>query len=159
MAYKLLSIAPSGAFLHVIYEHRYFKLAAAATDRFGLPNSDPENQRAANELLPGIGVLIRDSLLIHARNLIEFYTRPRQHGTHPVTGETIQTDADEHDSLRFASVTPMRSLHGSRDEAVRGLPRMCRADQRPRPVGTTESGYRTFPATVDGESQIDIERC
>ena len=95
MAYKLLSIAPSDAFLHVIYEHRYFTLAAAATDRFGLRNSDPENQRATNELLPGIGVLIRDSLLIHARKLIEFYTRPRQHGTHPVTGETIQTDADE----------------------------------------------------------------
>jgi hypothetical protein len=67
IAPKSLSIALSDAFLHVIYEHRYFTLAAAASDRFGLPSCDPATQRKANELLPSIGVLIRDSLLIHAR--------------------------------------------------------------------------------------------
>jgi hypothetical protein len=31
-------------------------------------------QRQANAILPGIGIPIRDSLLVHARNLVDFYT-------------------------------------------------------------------------------------
>lgn len=88
MAHKPLSIPLSDAFFHVIYEHRYFTLVAAANDRFALPTSDAAAQREANALIPGIGVFIRDSLLIPARNLIAFYTRPRQKGPHPVTGKS-----------------------------------------------------------------------
>jgi hypothetical protein len=58
----------------VVYGHRYFALAAEAWTRFGAPSSAREMQRQANAILPGIGVPIRDSLLVHARNLVDFYT-------------------------------------------------------------------------------------
>jgi len=84
---------PGKAFLHVIYEHRYLALAAGATERFGLPSSNPAAIGRANDLLPGIGVVLRDSLLLHARNLIEFYTHPRRAGLHPATGKRVKRDA------------------------------------------------------------------
>ena len=71
---RLPKLPPADAFLHVIYDHRYFALAAEAWTRFGAPSSNEVEQKRANEVLPGIGVPIRDSLLVHARNLIDFYT-------------------------------------------------------------------------------------
>lgn len=86
------------AFLHVIYEHRYFALAAAASERFGLPSSDEASVKRANELLREIGVPVRDSLLLHARNLIEFYSRARP-GKDPTTGVRVASDARPDDIL------------------------------------------------------------
>lgn len=70
---QLPKLAPVDAFLHLIYDHRYFSLAAWAWRRFG-PRESPRDQAQINSLIPGIGVLIQDSLLMHARPLIDFYT-------------------------------------------------------------------------------------
>jgi hypothetical protein len=59
-------------FLHVVYEYRYFALAGLAWKQFG---KDGSHEAEANALLPGIGVLVQDSLLMHARLLIDFYTK------------------------------------------------------------------------------------
>jgi hypothetical protein len=63
---------------HVAYEHRYLAVAAVHKERVGLPPSDDTAlSKAADCLLPGgLGVLLLDSVLVHARNLIEFYTEP-----------------------------------------------------------------------------------
>lgn len=74
VAQPLTKLPPAASFLHVVYDHRYFALAAGAWTRFGSPTSSTELRRQANAILPGIGVPIRDSLLGHARNLIHFYT-------------------------------------------------------------------------------------
>jgi len=71
---SLPKLSPGDSFLHVVYDHQYFALAADAWTRFGTPSSTREMQRQANAILPGIGVPIRDSLLVHARNLVDFYT-------------------------------------------------------------------------------------
>ena len=68
-------MSPSTAdkFFHLVYEYRYLALAGRAWRHFG-PNGTPNEQQSANALQPGIGVLIQDSLLAHARLLIDFYT-------------------------------------------------------------------------------------
>jgi hypothetical protein len=71
---RLPKLPPADAFLHVVYDHRYFALAAEAWTRFGAPSSGAGEQARANDVLPGIGVPIRDSLLVHGRNLIDLYT-------------------------------------------------------------------------------------
>ncbi|WP_094357638.1 hypothetical protein [Mycobacterium marinum] len=70
------------AFLHVIYEHRYLSLAGSCWRLYG-PDSKAGQQgiNAANHLMPGVGVPLRDSLLLHARTLIEFYTDPNPSST------------------------------------------------------------------------------
>ncbi len=67
-------MSPRDAFLHVIYDYRYLALAGGAWALYG-PEGRPEAQQKANELLPGIGVVIQDSLLLHSRSLIDFYTK------------------------------------------------------------------------------------
>jgi len=76
---ELVTMSPSTAdkFFHLVYEYRYLALAGRAWRHFG-PNGNSTEQRSANALQPGIGVLIQDSLLAHARLLIDFYTSPRQ---------------------------------------------------------------------------------
>jgi hypothetical protein len=68
------SLPASHKFLHLIYEYRYLALVGAAWSRFG-PAGAAANRKAANRLLPGIGVIVQDSLLAHARLLIDFYTK------------------------------------------------------------------------------------
>lgn len=67
----------SDRFPHVIYEYRYLSLAGRAWNHFG-PDGTNADQTAANALQPGIAVLIQDSLLSHARLLIDFYTKTPQ---------------------------------------------------------------------------------
>ena len=62
-------------FLHVIYAHRYLALASAGWSLYG-PGGTADDQTRANNVLPGIGVTLLDSLLLHARSLIDFYTKP-----------------------------------------------------------------------------------
>ncbi|MBN4056118.1 hypothetical protein JYT20_00180 [Rhodothermus sp. AH-315-K08] len=60
------------AFLHVVLRDRYFSVACFAWDSFG-PGGDGGAQMRLNQAVPGVGVLIKDSLLLHARTLMEFY--------------------------------------------------------------------------------------
>jgi hypothetical protein len=68
------TLGAADKFVHVVYEYRYFALAGRAWRLFG-PSGSSEDQKEANKLLPGIGVLFQDSLLMHARLLIDFYTK------------------------------------------------------------------------------------
>lgn len=67
-------------FFDVIYEYRYLALAGCGWLLYG-PAGEAQKQKAANELLPGIGVILQDSLLAHARSLIEFYTNSNPSST------------------------------------------------------------------------------
>lgn len=59
-------------FSHVSYEYRYFAVASYFWNHFG-PHGDEDDQERINLMAPGIGAIIQDSLLLHARQLIEFY--------------------------------------------------------------------------------------
>ncbi|MCV6984159.1 hypothetical protein H7H78_01445 [Mycobacterium shinjukuense] len=67
-------IDPKDAFVHVIYDHRYLSLAGAGWALYG-PDGTDKAQERANAVLPGIGAILQDSVLLHARALIEFYTK------------------------------------------------------------------------------------
>lgn len=68
------------AFLHVVYDYRYLCLAGSGRRVCG-PSADPNAQQTANTTLPGIGVPLLDSLLLHARALIEFYRETSRYVT------------------------------------------------------------------------------
>jgi hypothetical protein len=70
-----MPLDPKDAFLHVIYDYRYLALAGSGWDLYGHGGA-AQAQAKANEVLPGIGVVLLDSLLLHARLLIDFYTKP-----------------------------------------------------------------------------------
>ena len=65
---------PADAFLHVIYDYRYLAVAGCAWNTIG-PSGTAKAQKSANAVIPGVGVLVQDSLLMHARSLIDFYTK------------------------------------------------------------------------------------
>jgi hypothetical protein len=81
-------MSPSTAdkFFQLLYEYRYLALAGRAWRHFG-PDGTPKEQRSANALQPGIGVLIQDSLLAHARVLIDFYTKASSPNTDIVVSD------------------------------------------------------------------------
>lgn len=69
-----MPLNPKAAFLHLVYDYRYLAQAAGAWRLYG-PGGDKKEQDSANALIPGIGVTLLDSTLLHSRALIEFYTR------------------------------------------------------------------------------------
>lgn len=62
------------AFLHVVYQSRYFALAAGAWRQLG-PAGPTQTRDDANAIVPGVGVLVQDSLLAHVRALVDFLTK------------------------------------------------------------------------------------
>lgn len=84
MTNRVPELPARDAFLHVIYEHRYFSLAAAAWQAFGPSGACGPR---GNDLLPGISVLVQDSLLAHARALIDFYVNDNPRGTDVVLAD------------------------------------------------------------------------
>lgn len=68
------------AFLHLVYDYRYLATAGYAWQTVG-PSGNQQNQTKANELVPEIGSLVQDSLLAHARSLIDFYSKTRGRDT------------------------------------------------------------------------------
>ncbi len=69
----LPKLRPHEAFVHVVYEHRWFAVAAGSWERYAKQSSSNEDWAGVTSVVPGIGVMIRDSLLLHSRNLLEFY--------------------------------------------------------------------------------------
>ena len=69
-----MPLNPKATFLHLVYDYRYLAQAAGAWKFYG-PSGNKEDQKSANTLIPGIGVTLLDSTLLHSRALIEFYTR------------------------------------------------------------------------------------
>jgi hypothetical protein len=65
------------AFFHVIDSHRWLAASGCAWNLVG-PNGKDEAKERAHELLPNVDVLARDTLLLHARSLIDFYTKSSQ---------------------------------------------------------------------------------
>ena len=60
-------------FRHLVYEYRCLATSAHAWTRFGDPKSTDGQKQDANQLIPEVGTVIQDSLLLHTRTLIEFY--------------------------------------------------------------------------------------
>ena len=63
-------------YFHLIYEYRSLANAAFAFKKVGDKKVPDDNKvkQAANNLMPEIGSIIQDSLLMHVRTLIEFYS-------------------------------------------------------------------------------------
>lgn len=76
----MASLDPKTAFLHVINDHRWLAASGCAWNLVGV-NAKNGVKDEAKRLLPNIDVAILDSLLTHARSLIDFYTKgqPRRH--------------------------------------------------------------------------------
>lgn len=96
----MMSPSTADKFFQLLYEYRYLALAGRGWRHFG-PDGTRSEQRSANAFQPGIGVLIQNSLLVHARVLIDFYTKTSSSGTDIVVS-----------ALRFpsCSATMSRSL-------------------------------------------------
>jgi hypothetical protein len=61
------------AFVHVINEHRWLAASACSWKLVG-PKARTRLKLEAHELIPNIDVMALDSVLLHARALINFYT-------------------------------------------------------------------------------------
>lgn len=109
-------LTASDRFLAVVYEYRYLALAGRAWNDLG-PSGSEQTQRAANKLLPGIGVLVQDSLLLHARQLIDFYTTSAGRKDDVVLADGNLVRSPEVENLtgecrRQGTVTPVRAPRG-----------------------------------------------
>jgi len=60
-------------FIHLVYEYRLLANAAYGWDHLGPDGNDKEQKTSANELVPEISSILQDSLLLHVRNLLQFY--------------------------------------------------------------------------------------
>jgi hypothetical protein len=67
---------PKESFLHVINEHRWLAAGGCAWNLVG-PKATGEIKDAVDKQVPNISVLIQDSVLMHSRSLIDFYTKPK----------------------------------------------------------------------------------
>jgi hypothetical protein len=70
----MVLLDPKAAFLHVIDAHRWLAASGCAWNLVGA-NAVNEMKDEAHRLLPNIDVAVLDSLLTHARSLIDFYTK------------------------------------------------------------------------------------
>lgn len=74
MSTRTAALSPEKSFLHLIYDYRYLSLATYAWQTYG-HGADDTAEKTINALIPGAGVLLQDSLLLHARSLIDFYAK------------------------------------------------------------------------------------
>ncbi len=70
----MASLDPKEAFLHVVDDHRWLAVSGCSWNLVGT-NASNETKEEAHRLLPNIDVALLDSLLTHARSLIDFYTK------------------------------------------------------------------------------------
>jgi hypothetical protein len=70
----MASLDPKEAFLHVVDDHRWLAVSGCSWNLVGA-NASNETKEEAHRLLPNIDVALLDSLLSHARSLIDFYTK------------------------------------------------------------------------------------
>lgn len=68
------------SFFHVIDPHRWLAVSGYAWNLVG-HSAHGDTKKKAHELLPNVDVLARDTLLMHARSLIDFYTKNCQPGS------------------------------------------------------------------------------
>jgi len=131
-------LPPDRAFLHVIYDHRYLAVAGYAWTQFG-PGGMQERQEAINQFVSGVGALIQDSLLLHARALIEFYLPDHPRATDIVRNdfglpEPSQTVQSQLGGYRRPIEVHLGHLTAWRDEAYRAANALTPSGkQRQRP--------------------------
>jgi hypothetical protein len=70
------ALPAKSTFLHVIYEHRYLAVAGHGWSVCG-PGASESNRKRATSMLPQISTPVLESILVHTRNLAEFYGVPR----------------------------------------------------------------------------------
>lgn len=68
------------AFLHVIDDHRWLSASGCLWNLLAATTGDGVRAEA-NALLPNVDVIVQDSVLLHARSLIEFYSKSHSSGT------------------------------------------------------------------------------
>jgi hypothetical protein len=72
---KNQNISPKELFKHFDYEYRCLAMAAYAWSKYGHDVAESDQSKAlANMVIPEVGTMIQESLLLHVRNLIEFYS-------------------------------------------------------------------------------------
>jgi hypothetical protein len=88
-ATTMTTLNPRAAFLHVINDHRWLAASGWAWNLVG-PSAANGTKNEIHKRLPNIDVMILDSLLLHARSLIDFYTKDRT--KHQTKRQAIATD-------------------------------------------------------------------
>ena len=68
----MTSLDRKSAFFHLINDHRWLSAAGCAWNLVG-PEAIGNVGKQADDLLSNVGVMVMDSLLLHARSLIKFY--------------------------------------------------------------------------------------
>jgi hypothetical protein len=78
---NLRSLKPELAFLHVINDHRWLAASGCTWNLLMANKGDNLVRAQADKLLPDVIVAVRDSVLLQARSLIDFYTKCRARDT------------------------------------------------------------------------------
>lgn len=110
----MTTLDPKEAFLHVINDHRWLAASGCAWNLVG-PKATSGAKGHAHKLLPNIDVMILDSLLLHARSLIDFYTKnPAQARATDIVlgGFSVSIDQKHRDELaRYKRPIEVHLLH------------------------------------------------
>lgn len=69
------------SFLHVVHEHRWLAVAGCTWNILQANNGSNEPRKEADRLLPDVVEAVFDSVLLHGRSLIDFYTKCKPSGT------------------------------------------------------------------------------
>jgi hypothetical protein len=102
----------SEAFFHVIDAHRWLAASGCNWNLLG-KNAASGTKESAHKLLPNIDVMVLDSLLLHARSLIDFYTMNGRSPTDIVLRDFgISIDPHLFDQLtKYKNSIEVHSLH------------------------------------------------
>jgi hypothetical protein len=136
------TIDPKIAFLHVIDDHRWLAASGCAWNLVGA-NAANKTKEEAHRLLPNIDVAILDSLLAHARSLIDFYTKDQSSRT-DITLEDFHLSVDPGlcaDLVKYKKPIEVHLLHLTnwRDHDFRTLHSAGSAARAVRPNWNVEA--------------------
>jgi hypothetical protein len=108
----MVPLDPKAAFLHVINDHRWLAASGCSWNLVGAKAANKTKDKA-HRLLPNVDVAILDSLLSHARSLIDFYTKAKG-GTDITLGDFNNLTLDKHladDLLKYKKPIEVHLLH------------------------------------------------
>lgn len=105
----MASLDPKAAFLHVIDDHRWLAAGGCAWNLVGA-NARTGLKEEAHRLLPNIDVAVLDSLLTHARSLVDFYAKSRPR-TNDITLRIFNLSLDQSLSADLAKYKQPIEVH------------------------------------------------
>jgi hypothetical protein len=92
---KMTNSDRRAAFFHVIDPHRWLAASGCSWNLVG-PNATNDTKKTLDELVPNIIVMIRDCALVHARSLIDFYSKTDSDCTDILLSDFSISLAQEH---------------------------------------------------------------